>query len=267
MRFSGKWRRQYEVVVPRDNNNTPQNFPVLRYSDILLMIAEAENELNGPTAVAYNAINEVRRRAYGKGSRVTSITVTNGGTGYTAAPRVTIASSLVGPGEGFDAALATATISGGKVTSINVISSVGFYNSVPAVTITGGNGTGAAATAVLTTINPLAADVTPGLSKVAFRKFIQDERMREFAGEMLRRQDLKRWNLLVTNVKLRSDLAASGSTERFSDNTQVIPQVTVAGDRTTASHDGANVSARDIYLPIPLNETLNNRLAKQNQGY
>ena len=30
------------------------------------MFAEAENELNGPTAAAYNAVNQVRRRGYGK---------------------------------------------------------------------------------------------------------------------------------------------------------------------------------------------------------
>lgn len=40
------------------------NYPVLRYADVLLMYAEATNELNGaPTADAYNAINQVRRRA------------------------------------------------------------------------------------------------------------------------------------------------------------------------------------------------------------
>jgi hypothetical protein len=39
---------------------------ILRYSDILLMYAEAENELNGATPSAYNAINQVRRRGYGK---------------------------------------------------------------------------------------------------------------------------------------------------------------------------------------------------------
>ncbi|WP_187260681.1 RagB/SusD family nutrient uptake outer membrane protein [Pontibacter beigongshangensis] len=64
-RTMGKWRREYEVVSPKDISTSPQNFPILRYSDVLLMIAEAENELNGPTAVAYEAINEVRRRAYG----------------------------------------------------------------------------------------------------------------------------------------------------------------------------------------------------------
>ena len=41
------------------------NFPVLRYSDILLLYAETLNEINGgPTSDAYTAINRVRARAY-----------------------------------------------------------------------------------------------------------------------------------------------------------------------------------------------------------
>ena len=40
------------------------NYPVLRYADVLLMQAEALNEVNGsPTAAAYAAINQVRTRA------------------------------------------------------------------------------------------------------------------------------------------------------------------------------------------------------------
>src|SRR5690606_13304202 len=35
---------------------------LIRYAEILLTIAEAENELNGPTERAYKAINEVRKR-------------------------------------------------------------------------------------------------------------------------------------------------------------------------------------------------------------
>jgi hypothetical protein len=62
---AGKWRREYELVVPKNSNYTPQNFPMLRYSDVLLMLAEAENEVNGPTVAAYNAVNQVRARAYG----------------------------------------------------------------------------------------------------------------------------------------------------------------------------------------------------------
>jgi starch-binding outer membrane protein, SusD/RagB family len=267
LRYPGKWRRQYEVVTPRDPNNSPQNFPLLRYADVLLMLAEAENEVNGPTGVAYEAINLVRRRAYGQGNRVTSITVTNGGSGYTSAPTVTVSPNISGIGAGYDAALATATISGGKVTSINVVSSVGFYTSPPTVTIAGGGGTGATATAVTTAINPAAADLTTGLSKDAFRKIIQDERLRELNGECLRRQDLKRWNILVQTVQQRADLANNGSAERFPDGTQKIPPVTLATDKATAVVDATNISDRYIYLPIPLSEITNNRLAKQNAGF
>lgn len=39
------------------------NFMVIRYADVLLMYAEAINELNGPMAEAYDAINQVRTRA------------------------------------------------------------------------------------------------------------------------------------------------------------------------------------------------------------
>lgn len=40
------------------------NTVIIRYAEVLLIKAEAENELNGPTTGAYAAINEVRRRAY-----------------------------------------------------------------------------------------------------------------------------------------------------------------------------------------------------------
>lgn len=43
-------------------NQNPNNHRVMRYSDVLLMYAEAENEVNGP-AEAYSAINLVRARA------------------------------------------------------------------------------------------------------------------------------------------------------------------------------------------------------------
>lgn len=64
-RNCGKWRRSYETKLPKDKNATPTNFPILRYADVLLMLAEAENMVNGPTAVAYDAINQVRRRGFG----------------------------------------------------------------------------------------------------------------------------------------------------------------------------------------------------------
>ena len=62
-RVCGKYRREYEADK-KSKNDTSINFPILRFSDILLMIAEAENEVNGaPNSLAYECINRVRRRA------------------------------------------------------------------------------------------------------------------------------------------------------------------------------------------------------------
>lgn len=64
-RACGKYRREYEnLEVKKNANYTSINFPVLRYADVLLMVAEAENEVNGgPTPLAYQCLNEVRTRA------------------------------------------------------------------------------------------------------------------------------------------------------------------------------------------------------------
>ena len=78
-----------------------------------------------------------------KGS-VTAINVTNGGSGYTTEPIV----SITGGGATSDnQASASAVITSGTVTGINVVSGGSGYTSVPTITITGGNGQGATATA------------------------------------------------------------------------------------------------------------------------
>ena len=66
----GKFRRDW-ITNPTPSITSAVQFlglkwQILRYSDVLLMLAEAENELNGPTPAAYNAINMVRRRGFGK---------------------------------------------------------------------------------------------------------------------------------------------------------------------------------------------------------
>lgn len=68
--FDGKYRRDWlNPVIPAGtyaNNYTGFKWQILRYADVLLMFAEAENELNGPTTAAYNAANMVRRRGFGQ---------------------------------------------------------------------------------------------------------------------------------------------------------------------------------------------------------
>jgi hypothetical protein len=77
--FDGKYRRDWlNPALPQGtylNNYSGLKWQVLRYSDVLLMFAEAENELNGPTAAAYNAVNMVRRRAFGKSITAADATV------------------------------------------------------------------------------------------------------------------------------------------------------------------------------------------------
>ena len=58
----GTWKFRHEST-PLFRNQTDINCVVLRYADILLIYAEAENELNGPTADAIEKVNEARRRA------------------------------------------------------------------------------------------------------------------------------------------------------------------------------------------------------------
>jgi hypothetical protein len=68
-RSMGKWRREYEPnpggQTAKSGFSTTISFPIIRYADVLLMLAEAEFMMNGSTQTALDAINRVRRRGYG----------------------------------------------------------------------------------------------------------------------------------------------------------------------------------------------------------
>lgn len=80
----GKFRRDW-TSNPSMVNTSAQymgiNWPLIRYSDVLLMFAEAENEINnGPTAAATDALRKVRLRAFaGNASLVGTIPTTKAG--------------------------------------------------------------------------------------------------------------------------------------------------------------------------------------------
>lgn len=122
-REPAKWRREYESLLPKTTSATPQNFPLLRYSDILLMYAEADFYASDEqvTTSALEYVNQVRRRAYGK---------------------------LV------DGA-----------TNINQY------------------------------------DLPASTDAATFEQEIRDERMREFAFEQMRKADLIRWGIFITEMK------------------------------------------------------------------
>jgi hypothetical protein len=64
--FAGKWNRAWatKALGSGSSKGTGINWPLMRYSDVLLMLSEAENELNGPTDIAKSALKAVRERAF-----------------------------------------------------------------------------------------------------------------------------------------------------------------------------------------------------------
>jgi hypothetical protein len=57
-------QKYWDKISEPTAGNTDHDFPYLRYADILLIKAEALNELNnGPNADAYTAVNQIRKRA------------------------------------------------------------------------------------------------------------------------------------------------------------------------------------------------------------
>lgn len=63
-KFRRDWISNPAVPPTSDASYHGVNWPLIRYSDILLMFAEAENELNGPTTEAIAAFTEVRKRGF-----------------------------------------------------------------------------------------------------------------------------------------------------------------------------------------------------------
>ncbi|QEC56323.1 RagB/SusD family nutrient uptake outer membrane protein [Flavisolibacter ginsenosidimutans] len=142
-RNEGKWRREYETVLPRNTEFSPTNYPIIRYSDVLLMFAEADNEINGPTARSFDALNMVRRRGFGLSVTTPAVSVSvvkditlsaTGNTGYLKTV-ATIPVTLSGGGGTGASATASVSTTTGKVTAI-AISNPGLgYTSIPTVTV------------------------------------------------------------------------------------------------------------------------------------
>lgn len=238
--YMGKWRREYETFTPK-TKLSPINTTILRYADVLLMYAEAANEVEGqPTDSAYTAVNLVRKRAYGKelNGNVLKEIKFPAGLAYSTAPTVTIEG-----GGATTAASATAIIASNRLTGFTITSRGKFYQSEPTVKLNG-----VAVTGVTATITSLTdADLPLGMSKSDFFNAIVDERARELCFEGYRRMDLLRWNLFV---------------EKMDD---LFYYEKAAGSPNTRAF--ANVRPKHIYMPIPSTELILNRKLTQNPGW
>lgn len=72
---NNKWSKLWNTngLGKTTTGATGINFAYIRYADVLLMFAEAENELNGPTAEAQEALKVVRRRAFAPENRAEKV--------------------------------------------------------------------------------------------------------------------------------------------------------------------------------------------------
>jgi starch-binding outer membrane protein, SusD/RagB family len=72
---NNKWSKLWSAnsMGANSEGNTGMNYPYMRYADVLLMYAEALNELNGaPVAQAKAALQQVRARSFTNQSKVTT---------------------------------------------------------------------------------------------------------------------------------------------------------------------------------------------------
>lgn len=241
-----KWRREYQnpsnIVI---KNVGPTNFPLLRYSDVLLTLAEADNELNGPTAENIEWVNQVRRRGYGVtlvGRNVINLAITNAGTaGYTLASVVTFS----GGGATKDAKAVVSRVTSGRISGITIIDGGANYTSAPTITVSGG--TGAIITPTISNISDCEILLANYNTKDLFRSFLMLERSRELAGESHHKLDLYRWGTMLTM------------------KAQMIPIITANFATVLGTYN--NITSRDLTLPIPIQEMSLNPAMVQNVGW
>ncbi|MEO7309266.1 MAG: RagB/SusD family nutrient uptake outer membrane protein [Chitinophagaceae bacterium] len=337
-RESGKWKRYYEPNTTFSGISSSQAFPLLRYADVLLMFAEAESYVNGPSMVnanvglsAVDAVNLVRRRGYGekRGAKgVAKVVLSSPGSGYIAPPALTFipgnrllrTQTIAGRPYLNEDARATGVLTSGTVSDVNLYVMGEGYVDLPTIIVgtpwlatsayllnaqvvsgnylytvskagtsgtvapTNTSGTFNSGTAIFTYAGLSAkaiatfasADLLPAAyaSKPAFLKTMQDERLRELSFECLRRNDLKRWGILVATVKRIAQEAGSGSAELNANGTQQYGAYAVP---LTSGPFNANInifitgpnsiSDKDNLLPIPNSEIVANKKAKQNPGF
>jgi hypothetical protein len=62
--YNRAYSNKFSYVSNPGTANSDAFFPMLRYAEVMLMYAEAENEVNGPTADAYRYVDSIRLRSH-----------------------------------------------------------------------------------------------------------------------------------------------------------------------------------------------------------
>jgi hypothetical protein len=216
------WKFLYSIGANRASTYLSANFlPIEKIldSDLLgrpLTILENEQLLIQNAAVP---------------GQILGVAVTNGGTGYTSAPTVTI------EGDGVRAA-ATAFVSGGTVVKIELDSSadstmtMGQGYNFAGVSFNGGGGTGAAARAILGTDSGIGADVRIDLKSTSLMFNTKPDGIQD--SDFLVNQDFRQVALI------RDPKVAGGDSDFIGPSGKVLRYLTLQAD--------ASVSFKDVVI-------------------
>lgn len=162
---TGYYTRKYVDPSMRSAGSSKTLWRIYRLAELYLDLAEAENEANGPTQIAYDAVNATRRRA-----------------------------------------------------------------GMP--------------------------DMPTGLTKDEFRERVRRERRVEMAFEENRFYDLRRWNILVENSRLKTGMRWTKAADG-----------TLSNERILSVDCHATANEKYYLLPIDLKEIIRMPLVKQNPGW
>jgi hypothetical protein len=143
---------------------------------------------------------------YRQGTSIASITVTNEGGSYNTVPTVTIGTPTAGYGT---TATAIATVVNNKVTAITVTNAGSGYLTAPSVTITGGGGSGAAATANISTqLAPTGLRLIKSFTNRLFAVGTGEDRNTLYASDILDPEIWKTTNSIIVGGDDGEDIIA-----------------------------------------------------------
>ena len=152
----------FNLVINSNNvANSLNNSYEYKFKNGNFTIGEGSQIMITSLQIPYSWYNVSQRYAnnsfkiYWPTSTVNSITLTNGGSGFTAVPTVVFTGTNTTP------ATATATIAPTSVASVTLTAAGSGYTSAPTVAFNGGGGTGAAGTVLLTPTTVASITVSP----------------------------------------------------------------------------------------------------------
>lgn len=134
----------------------------------LLQVPKTEQDWENFLFAHRDSHDRIRQAVQAQTGTITGFTITNGGSGYTSIPDISV---VGGKGHGVQISI---TITGGVITSLTVANGQGGLQYVnPVVTISGGGGTGATATATASPNINLADYIIYPVDKDHIKEFLE----------------------------------------------------------------------------------------------